>query len=90
MDQRNPAGYLAWPPLDLDITPWVRSGDNTVEIEIVGSLRNLLGPHHHVEADPHFTGPWHFEYGENWTDSYHFVPFGIAGDVRVRMESNGK
>ncbi|MCE5250812.1 hypothetical protein LLG96_11390 [bacterium] len=81
------AGYLAWQPLELDITPWVKSGENTIEIEVIGSLRNLLGPHHHIEQEPRFTGPWHFEYGDNWADSYHFVPFGITGDVSVLIEN---
>ena len=36
----------AWPPYELDITPLVRDGDNRIAVELVATLRNLLGPHH--------------------------------------------
>ena len=40
------AGTLVWRPHDLDISGLLVEGENTIELELVNSLRNLLGPHH--------------------------------------------
>jgi len=42
----KPAGYIDAPPWECDATKWIRSGENTVEVTIVGTLKNTLGPHH--------------------------------------------
>jgi len=43
--------------LRVDVTGGLVSGRNVVEVELVGTLRNLLGPHHVTGADSEFTGP---------------------------------
>ncbi|MCS7186105.1 MAG: glycosyl hydrolase [Armatimonadota bacterium] len=70
-------GVLAWSPFRLDVTKQVRKR-NKLTVKLVGSLRNLLGPHHRGE-EVHFTGPWHFEGEQGWVWGYHFVPFGLDG-----------
>jgi hypothetical protein len=40
------AGYLSAPPWELEVTPSVRAGDNTIEVVVFGTLKNTLGPHH--------------------------------------------
>jgi hypothetical protein len=40
------AGYLAEKPWECDVTRWIAPGDNTVEVVVIGTLRNTLGPHH--------------------------------------------
>ena len=40
------AGYLAHQPWECEVTPWIRSGTNTVTVEVIGTLKNTLGPHH--------------------------------------------
>ena len=42
------AGYLGWPPYELDITDQLSEGECECELRVVvfGSLHNLLGPHH--------------------------------------------
>lgn len=40
------AGYIAHAPWECDVTRQLRSGDNTVEVEVIGTLKNTLGPHH--------------------------------------------
>ncbi len=42
----QPAGVIGWQPYELDVTPYVQNGDNFIEISVIGSLKNLLGPHH--------------------------------------------
>jgi hypothetical protein len=40
------AGYLAYPPWEIDVTGLLRKGENTVEVVAIGTLKNTLGPHH--------------------------------------------
>ncbi len=40
------AGYIAYQPWRCDVTDLIKSGTNTVEVVIIGTLKNTLGPHH--------------------------------------------
>ena len=40
------AGYLGWAPWRLDLTAFLKPGDNRITVTLFGSLKNLLGPHH--------------------------------------------
>ena len=40
------AGYIAAPPWECDVTPQLKAGQNTVEVVVIGTLKNTLGPHH--------------------------------------------
>ena len=46
------AGVRGWDPFIVDITGAVKEGENEVALELVGTLRNLLGPHHRPAGDP--------------------------------------
>jgi hypothetical protein len=72
-------GSTAWPPHRVDVTAGLRPGENVIEIELVGTLRNLLGPHHLNGGDLEWTGPGQFRDKNRWTDDYILVPFGFAG-----------
>jgi hypothetical protein len=73
------AGDIIWRPYEIDITPYVRSGKNRIEIEMVNSLHNLLGPHHDVRGEVlPFVGPEQFNDKGNWTDTYYLRPFGVS------------
>ena len=52
------AGIIAWQPYTFDLTPYLRKGRNRVEVQVVGSLKNLFGPHY--SADKGIAGPWHW------------------------------
>jgi hypothetical protein len=49
------AGFILTAPWSLDITPWMRPGANTIEVTVVGTLKNTLGPHH---GDPPLGTAW--------------------------------
>lgn len=61
------AGYLVCRPWECDVTEWMKEGENFVEVTVIGTLKNTLGPHHAGElrgaAWPHMfrkapqTGP---------------------------------
>ena len=40
------AGYIGWQPWECDVTPWIQPGRNQVEVVVIGTLRNTLGPFH--------------------------------------------
>jgi hypothetical protein len=44
------AGLIGFPPYRADITGQVKQGVNKIDVRIVGSLKNLLGPHHNNPA----------------------------------------
>ncbi len=77
---------VMWAPYSVDLTPYLVAGDNTVTLTLVGNLRNLLGPHHHVGgellgvAPPHFYNEpciWNGYAGGYFTDKYSFVNTGL-------------
>ncbi len=40
------AGYIWHQPWECDVTEWVKADRNTVEVIVIGTLKNTLGPHH--------------------------------------------
>ncbi|MBN1291646.1 MAG: hypothetical protein JXB48_07380 [Candidatus Latescibacteria bacterium] len=84
-------GAIAFSPFRGDITGVLKEGTNTVEIEVFSSLRNTLGPLHHIDGDNlKWTGPEQFVESElteeqaritgsknTWTDAYQFAPYGF-------------
>ena len=82
----KPAGKLFWQPYEIDLSRFLLEGENTIEITLTGSLRNLLGPHHLKHGESYSVSPgsfyrrssvWRGEDNPDWTDDYSFVEFGI-------------
>jgi hypothetical protein len=71
------AGAILIPPYELDVSRFVRPGNNEIALHLVTSLRNLLGPLHRQGGDPVRIWPHDFEDMARWTDDYIFVPFGV-------------
>ena len=40
------AGYIFCPPYELDVTELLKPGESTIEVVVIGTLKNTLGPHH--------------------------------------------
>ncbi|HCE43361.1 MAG TPA: hypothetical protein DET40_07420 [Lentisphaeria bacterium] len=79
------AGNIAWKPYEIDITNFVVKGKNKVEIEVVGTRRNLLGPLHHGEKFPNWTGPWEFKNEQKWINEYVRFPYGLMGEPSISV-----
>ena len=79
------AGTIVWRPHELDISSHLFEGDNTLELELVCTLHNLLGPHHHRDGEILAVSPATFSDWLNWTDDYNFVRFGVE-HARIRLE----
>lgn len=67
---------------EVDLTPYLHAGANTLELTLVNNLRNLLGPHHHVGGELYAVAPpafynepciWNGYSGGYYTDRYCFV-----------------
>lgn len=75
------AGYMIWNPYELDISKYLKIGENKIELTLVNNLRNLLGPHHLEEGECFAVGPAQFYKNDgpffnpcvNWNDDYCFV-----------------
>jgi hypothetical protein len=59
----KPAGFIDAPPWECDVTKWVKRGQNEVEVTVLGTLKNTLGPHHGKPA-----------LGAAWPGSFHVGP----------------
>ena len=80
-------GVAAWQPHAVDVTRGLKAGRNVIEVELVGTLRNLLGPHHLNGGDLGWTGPGEFRDKSRWTDDYILVPFGFESVVLRMFEA---
>ena len=83
------AGQIFLRPHEVDVTSFLKEGVNMLEVQLVGSLRNLLGPHHHKAGELLSVGPGSFVDEVNWVDDYNFVPFGLE-DVKILFEEGNK
>ena len=70
----------------MELTPFIKEGENSIEVTLVNSLRNLLGPHHLQQGESYQVTPASFykectvwgDWGKDvWNDGYCFVKFGI-------------
>ena len=77
---------MLWNPSRLRIPAGVlKEKGNLLEIELAGSLRNLLGPHHLEEGESYGVGPASFFRHADclgyppppWNENYCIVRFGV-------------
>lgn len=79
---------VCWSPLEADITRFAKKGENTLEIDVVSSLRNTFGPLHHRLGDSlTFIGPETFVDEENWVEECRFTPYGLINGAEVVVKS---
>ena len=74
----KPAGLIAWPPQELEITGLVKNGTFELGIEVIGSRRNSHGPFYCENKWPSWTGPGQFK--EEMVKDYQLVPCGIMSN----------
>ena len=72
------ADPIAFPPYRTDVTGLIKPGMNKVEVKVIGSLRNLLGPHH-SRPTPGFVTPWTWRNIEKYPSGkdYNFLDYGL-------------
>ncbi|MDZ7605483.1 MAG: hypothetical protein U5K79_07820 [Cyclobacteriaceae bacterium] len=81
----NPSRIIGWLPYRLEITDQLKEGENTVEVIVTGSLKNLMGPHHN-NLRKGFVSPWSFftapEHQPAGT-AYDLLDYGLFEDFKV-------
>ena len=60
---------IIYSPWETDISEALKEGDNQVEITLINSLRNLLGPHHHSGGELNAVGPSSFTGNPGWPNT---------------------
>jgi len=74
------AGHLVSQPWEVDVTDQVKPGTNVVQVRVIGSLKNTLGPHH---GKPVLGKAWPWDFrqsppaGPPAGGSYHTVRYGL-------------
>ena len=81
-------GVIAFPPYQIDITSLVKQGENSVQLLVNGTLRNVLGPHHQISRGSAWPGMFQsVEKGRSLAgDSYITLPYGLYEDFTLTNE----
>jgi len=80
------AGVIAYDPFGLEIAKYLVAGKNKVDVEVIGSLKNLLGPHH-GKHQPGLASPWHWRniYSYPAGKDYDTYDYGLMEDFQLVM-----
>lgn len=75
------AGIIYSDPYCLDVTPYMKQGNNSVEVHVIGSHKNLLGPHYRNPGSG-IASPWHWKGIEKPMpgNEYQMLDYGLMTD----------
>jgi hypothetical protein len=74
------SGWISAPPWQCDVTAQLKRGANAVEVTVIGTLKNTLGPHH---GNPQLGAAWPSQFrrspegGLPAGNNYHTVAYGL-------------
>jgi hypothetical protein len=84
----RPAGYVTAPPWECEVTEHLKRGANTIEVTVIGTLKNPLGPHHGKPV-PGTAWPRHFQTGPKDGlppgAEYHTIGYGLFAPMVLRQ-----
>lgn len=78
-------GIIGWLPHEFNLTKFLDSGNQKVTVEVVGSLKNLLGPHH-GNVTKGIASPWSWFIGPQKLpagNDYQLIDYGLMEDYEV-------
>jgi hypothetical protein len=88
----TPADYIDAPPWECDVTKQIKRGENTIEVTVIGTLKNTLGPHH---GKPVLGAAWPNAFhvgpasGPPPGESYSMVGYGLFEPFVLKQVSTG-
>jgi hypothetical protein len=87
---KQAAGIVAYPPYKLDITRFLKVGNNSIEVKVTGSLKNLLGPHHN-SPKPGLVSPWLWRNVKQYPagKDYDTYDYGLMKDFNIIRSRKG-
>lgn len=77
------AGIIGWDPYMLDITSALRQGVNKVDVRVIGSHKNLLGPHYKAEYGLVSPGHWKNIQRPIPAEDYPMIDYGLMEDFNL-------
>ncbi len=80
----QPAGIIGFEPYNIDVSKLVKQGANKIEVKVVGSNKNLLGPFHNKPA-PGLVSPGHFRNVKSYPagNEYQQLDYGLMDDFKL-------
>jgi hypothetical protein len=80
----SPAGVIAFPPYECDVTDLIRQGINKIDVKVIGSNKNLLGPHFN-NPKPGLVSPGHFRNVKSYPAGrdYQLIDYGLMEDFKL-------
>ena len=78
------AGEIFTKPYTLNISDLIINGENTIDVIVYGSFKNLFGPHHNQSPD--MSGPWSWKYCPKTQpkgEEYVFLDYGLMEDFEI-------
>jgi hypothetical protein len=80
----KPVGDVSLPPYRYNITPNLKKGNNKIQVKLIGSLKNVFGPHHR-NPKPGLVSPWHWRYVPKYPSGkeYDLYDYGLMEDFKV-------
>ena len=78
------APLVAFPPYQSEVSDLIKAGNNKIEVKIIGSLKNLLGPHFN-DPSPGFVSPGSWRNVRTYppgTD-YQILDYGLFNDFEL-------
>ena len=90
------AGLLGFAPYRVELTPFLKEGENDLFVELYSTSRNLYGPFHHVKGRHNYVGPSVFKgvvefedpvvFAEligkkTWTERISVIPFYFSARI---------
>jgi len=78
------AGIIGFDPYRLDITSHLLQGKNNIAVRVIGSHKNLLGPHYN-DPDKGLASPWHWKGIKEPIpgEKYQMIDYGLFDDFEV-------
>ena len=80
-------GHLVSQPWEVDVTDAVKAGENIVEVVVIGTLKNTLGPHH-AGANVGSAWPGMFQQGPDHGpppgSAYHTLGYGLFAPFELK------
>ena len=79
------AGIIFTNPWEIGITGMLNEGENNIAVTVIGSLKNLLGPHHNISRQG-FVTPWSFKFAPETQppgEAYDLQEYGLFEDFTL-------
>lgn len=76
-------GVIAYKPYRFDLSPYLKKGNNKIEVRVIGSLKNLLGPHYNHDKGIAGPGYWNGVHRQDPGNDYNLLDYGLKEDFIV-------